>query len=100
MRKRQREQLSGHIIELGLNGVLRPPPAGMIWRVVLTRLGCRSKMDAQDNLPMAFKAIVDEVANWLKVDDGETDKVVWLYDQVPDGKPGIRVCFQLLAKGS
>jgi len=54
-----------------------------------------------DNLRGAFKAVRDEVAKWLGVDDGDVDRVRWLYAQEParrgefairvevqDGQPG------------
>lgn len=59
--------------------------------VVCTRIAPR-KLDKEDNLPSAFKAIRDAVAEWLGVDDGG-DQVEWMYDQTK-GAPkfyGIRI---------
>jgi len=39
-----------------------------------------------DNLARAFKAIRDSIANKLGVDDGETDKIRFRYDQIAIGK--------------
>ncbi len=51
-------------------------------RCVLTRCSPR-KLD-DDNLASAFKAIRDEVAKQLGVDDGGT-RVTWVYKQMPGG---------------
>jgi hypothetical protein len=51
-------------------------------RCVLTRCSPR-KLD-DDNLASAFKAIRDEVAKQLGVDDGGT-RVEWVYKQMPGG---------------
>lgn len=52
--------------------------------VTLTRLGPR-ELDG-DNLEGAFKAVRDEVASFLQVDDRDR-RVNWLYAQDPDGRP-------------
>lgn len=55
-------------------------------RVTLTRISSR-KLDVGDNLPAAFKAIRDEVAAVLGVDDGG-DSILWCYSQEPAaGRP-------------
>lgn len=52
--------------------------------VTLTRIGPK-KLDKRDNLPGAFKAVVDQIAASLGVDDGEEDKIDWKYEQEPLG---------------
>jgi hypothetical protein len=47
--------------------------------VCLTRHSAGS-LDAHDNLPSAFKHIVDELADWMGVDDGD-GRVQWRYEQ-------------------
>ena len=37
-------------------------------------------LDAHDNLPSAFKHIVDELADWLGIDDADP-RVRWTYEQ-------------------
>ena len=64
---------------------LRLPPAV----VTLTRLGPRLLDD--DNLASALKALRDAVALSLKVDDGDTRRVVWQYGQVISPLYGVRV---------
>ena len=59
-------------------------------KVRLVRVGGR-RMDAHDNLPAAFKAVVDAIADWLGVDDGDADRVRWSYAQRPGYWAGIRV---------
>lgn len=56
--------------------------------VRLTRIGPRRLDD--DNVATAFKAVRDGVADWLRVDDGDTSKVRWEYDQAK-GDYAIRV---------
>lgn len=36
-----------------------------------------------DNLAGAFKHVRDAIARKLGVDDGDTEKVTWIYDQMP-----------------
>ena len=55
----------------------RPPPLPL--RVVLSRLAPRSHLDT-DNLAGALKAVRDEVARWLGVDDG-SPAVRWECEQ-------------------
>lgn len=47
--------------------------------VCLTRYSAGS-LDAHDNLPSAFKHVVDELADWLGVDDSDS-RVKWTYEQ-------------------
>jgi len=49
--------------------------------VTLTRLSPSKGLDPHDGLPASQKHIVDIVAKFLGIDDGETDKVTWLYKQ-------------------
>ncbi len=50
-------------------------------RVALVRVGGRP-LDP-DNLAGGFKAVQDEVARWLGVDDGDRHRVRWNYRQRP-----------------
>ncbi len=62
-------------------------------RVRLLRVGVRL-LDSHDNLRAAFKPVVDVVAKWLAVDDGDGAKVAWRYAQRKARKgetPGIRI---------
>lgn len=63
------------------------PPAGP-WEVVLTRHGPR--MD-DDNMAGVFKAIRDEIAKWLGVDDGNRRWVTWRYEGVESTQFGVAV---------
>jgi hypothetical protein len=47
--------------------------------VCLTRYSSGS-LDAHDNLPSAFKHVVDEIATWLGIDDAD-QRVQWRYEQ-------------------
>ncbi len=43
--------------------------------VKLTRIGPTNGLDPFDNLPSSLKGCVDEIANWLGVDDRKSDLV-------------------------
>ena len=63
-----------------LSEALKKPPLDAIpCTVTLTRIGPR-KLDS-DNLAGGFKAIRDEVARWMGINDNHPD-VVWAYQQV------------------
>jgi len=57
--------------------------------VRLTRVAARLIRDEHDNLPGAFKAVVDAVAKWLGVDDGDKDRVRWFYAQEKRSKTNL-----------
>lgn len=75
-RKKQREDLRPFL------NVKRKPRLPV--DIFLTRIAPR-KMDEHDGLPMSFKAIVDEIADWLGIDDG-SGQILVHYDQ-RKGKP-------------
>lgn len=56
----------------------RPPPAAS-YAVVLTRRGL-GRLDGHDNLPVAFKHVVDGVSDWLGRDDADP-AIRWAYRQ-------------------
>lgn len=60
--------------------------------ITLTRLAPR-KLDKHDNLPMSFKAVVDAIAKWLRIDDGD-DRLTWRYEQEYCKQHSIRVLFE------
>lgn len=70
-------------------------PADLAVVVTLTRLSERLLDD--DNCAGALKAIRDEVAAWLGMDDGDP-RVTWRYDQKkqPRGHFGVRVVVETL----
>jgi len=57
--------------------------------VVFTRIGVR-KLD-DDNLQHAFKPVRDVVAEWLGVDDGDTELVRFSYKQRPGYSAGVEI---------
>jgi hypothetical protein len=69
----QRRAIALHLLAVG--GYDRP---GLPVRVTLTRIAPRS-LDT-DNLAGGFKAVRDEVARWLGVDDADP-RVEWAYGQ-------------------
>jgi hypothetical protein len=68
------------LIATGFSGLCLP------CTVTLTRIG--RKCDS-DNLAGAFKAVRDEVASLIGVDDGD-DRLTWIYAQRP-GPDGIEI---------
>jgi|GEM_PF-1822896 len=59
------------------------------WLVTLTRISPR-KIDAHDNLPMSCKALVDQIAEELGVDDREESRIQFRYAQ-EKGAPAVRI---------
>lgn len=57
--------------------------------VTLVRIAPR-KLDGHDNLPRAFKAPCDQVAEWLGIKDNDP-RVEWKYAQ-RSGGPGVYAC--------
>lgn len=49
--------------------------------VTLTRIAPSAGLDPDDNLPSAFKATRDQIADWLGVDDRDRKTVRYEYDQ-------------------
>jgi len=70
--------------------------------VTLTRvIGARGRnLDPFDNLPSAFKHLVDEIAAWLGVNDARSDLVRYVaaQERSSDGKWSVRVSIQAAAK--
>jgi hypothetical protein len=79
--KYRRSKKQQQDIRLFLNTCRKPKLPCDVW---LTRVGQRQLDD--DNLQGAFKAIRDEIADWLGIDDGGSE-VMWHYDQVKASKP-------------
>jgi len=69
---------------------LRPhAPPSLPVTVTLTRIAPR-KLDAHDNLPRSFKAVADQVSEWLGVKDNNPG-IKWQYSQ-RSGGPGVYAC--------
>jgi hypothetical protein len=84
----QRQTLRGVIKESGINSWY---PGDYPVRVTFTRVGS-GKLDT-DNLAASFKALRDELAAWLGVNDGDEASASWHYRQ-EQGTPGVRVRFE------
>jgi hypothetical protein len=78
----RRKKLHRAIVTKHLEGLL-PPPLPV--RITLTRLSAGT-LDAHDNLPSAFKHVVDALATWLEVDDADP-RISWIYGQMKT-RPG------------
>jgi hypothetical protein len=64
------------------------PPAGP-WLVTIVRQG-PTKMD-DDNATASAKGVRDAVAAWLKVDDGQTERVRFVVTQLRDKAFGVTI---------
>jgi hypothetical protein len=80
-------------VEIGLRALFRFFRIELPCVVRLTRIGAELLDD--DNLASAFKAIRDQVAKLIKVDDG-SDMVRWRYDQVADRRYGYGIKIEIL----
>lgn len=82
--KKQRQDL-----RLFLNTKRKPRLPCDVW---LIRVGPK-KLD-DDNLSGAFKFLRDEIADWLKIDDGGSE-VLWHYEQRVTGKREYAVVLEI-----
>ena len=92
--KRQRHAVA-FAVWCSTSSINGPWPERPPYSVLLTRIGPR-KLDS-DNLASAFKAVRDQVARLLYVDDGDESRVTWAYGQ-EKGPPSIRI--EVLAAGT
>ena len=76
-RRSVRMALAGHV------------PQGDRYLVRLTRFAPR-KLDAFDNLPRSFKAVVDEVAAQIGIDDGDS-RIEWKCEQTTSKAYGVEI---------
>lgn len=69
--------------------------------VTLTRVSHR-ELDGHDNLPIAFKAVVDQVAAQLGLKSDSDPRIAWYYLQAPllerRALPYVRIELQCVAK--
>jgi hypothetical protein len=77
----KRKAAHRHCVRLVMHG---QPVPDLPVTVTLTRISW-GKLDEHDNLPSAFKHVVDELAAWLGIDDADK-RVTWRYAQ----KKGMR----------
>lgn len=76
----------------------KPPPAGPI-TVHLCRVSPGAGLDAHDNLRGSLKAPVDQVAEWLGLDDRDPS-ITWEYSQRRGAKGEWRVEIEVLPGGA
>ncbi len=89
LKQTQKNSVAGYLNLYGVHRLVEPPV-----HVHLVRLGGVTAMDEHENLPLVFKGVVDGIARYLEVDDGDKSKVTWSYGQdALDGPEGIRVTF-------
>lgn len=63
--------------QLAIGGSIKPQPPCV---VTLTRVAPSNGLD-DDNLPGALKAVRDQIAEWLGIDDRRRDLVLYSYRQ-------------------
>lgn len=86
----------GKELDIWFYGMRLSPAFKGRWKIKLTRLGCTSPMDS-DNLARAFKHIRDKLAGWLGVDDRDSERLSWEYDQCSESQVGIQIEIQNLS---
>jgi hypothetical protein len=73
----------------------KPRPALPV-EITLVRRAPSNGLDPDDNLPMSLKAVKDQVAVWLGVDDRDP-RVQWKYDQLRDKLWSVTIEVQAMA---
>ncbi len=66
--------------------------------VTLTRVASTFIRDEHENLPMGFKAVVDGIADFLGIDDGDKSRVRWAYDQRKPSEGDRAGCVEVVSK--
>ena len=77
MARHRRVKAERQAVQWHLNPIPRPALPVV---VTLTRLAPSSGLDVGDNLEGSLKAVRDQIAEWLGVDDRDA-RVVWKYAQ-------------------
>lgn len=99
-RQHQRESVRLGLLTIGSQGCV----SARLWVarggvvVTLTRIAPRP-LDGHDNLRSGCKAIADEVAEWLGVDDAD-DRVTWQYGQRRGRPREYAIEIRIAAKGA
>ncbi len=83
-KKQQQDRLWLELVALGLSPSERRDRFQAGATITLQRIGGR-EMDRHDNLPRSFKSLVDCIATWLMIDDGDP-RLTWHYGQIPGGR--------------
>lgn len=74
-RRVEAERMAVRMAIVGQYGAKLPERPRKPCLVKLTRIGPTNGLDPFDNLPSSLKGVVDEIANWLGVDDRKSDLV-------------------------
>jgi hypothetical protein len=85
-RDAQRKQKERVALEMAAWRPKLPPPL----LVTLTRYGPKT-LDAHDNLRASMKYVVDEIARYFGIDDGDTANIRFEYAQEPARWCGVRI---------
>jgi|SRR5882672_8617930 len=83
-KKHKRKKVQQEEILVEMSNALLGRRVNLPCRVTLTRVG--AKLLDPGNIETAFKAVQDSIAAKLGVDDGDTEKVQWVYQQEAIGK--------------
>lgn len=87
-RRMERDSVAKMFASVRYRSPTHPNPP---WVITLTRQSPGGRMDEHDGLPNAFKSIVDEICNQLRVDDGDKENVRFVYQQVYAREPSVKV---------
>lgn len=76
----------------GMRGILARTPTSMAW-VHLTRVA-PGRLDG-DNLQGACKAVRDEIADFLGLDDRNDDRFTWVYEQARAKEYAVQIAIEV-----
>jgi hypothetical protein len=98
--KKERASVAGHLVTRArqFEGLLRSHLGdGGALSITLTRISPSPRRADNDNATAGLKAVRDQLAAWLGVDDGD-GRLTWLYAQ-ERGPWAVRVAIGAVAKG-
>lgn len=97
--KRQRATTELMLRSADVGGRLRVVEHGWKLQVLLVRVAARPIRDTHDNLPTAFKHVVDAIVAYFGIDDSDP-RIEWRYEQSKGREAYLRVEFEVVPVGA
>lgn len=85
----QKAKIQRSMVWLVLTSRFGPRPPKLPVCVTITRVAPR-KLDSHDNLRASAKHVVDEIAEWLRVDDS-SNMVTWRFEQEKNKRYAVKL---------